>query len=204
MDSTEWIADGYYGQRWEVWAEVEPSWAMGWFSQHLADLVPWQCATSAQGDDTMIEASLAGIEGPALRLRVAPLGRGTVVEALCLAHESFAFHDFVMLCELATRLPGAKVLQGPFVPEEEPEPEPQKQPEGAVDEPAGEAAPRQAELAASRKGGRPRKTELTEEERRAAERYQEAVAKGTPKRVAAKLQGHDYKTLERWGDLLGG
>ena len=62
----------------------------------------------------------------------------------------------------------------------------------------------ETEMAAGqpRKGGRPPKTELTEEEARATRDYLGRVAKGVPKKIAAGLEGHDYATFERWARLL--
>lgn len=65
---------------------------------------------------------------------------------------------------------------------------------------AGEAAKEQR---VRQKGGRPRKTELTDEEREAALKYRQHLARGTAKKTAARLVGYDYKTLRRWVELLG-
>jgi len=78
-----------------------------------------------------------------------------------------------------------------------------------VRDPVGEAFKElvdqiEAEMAAGqpRKGGRPPKTELTEEEARTTRDYLGRVAKGVPKKIAAGLEGHDYATFERWARLL--
>ena len=73
-------------------------------------------------------------------------------------------------------------------------PEPSTQPAAALTD-----APAQA--ATKRRGGRPRKTTLTEEQARMLTAYTRHRASGSSQDIAAKLAGADRRTLERWRKL---
>lgn len=146
VDETEWTADAYYGQKWQVWAEVDPPWAADFIMQELAD-ESWQLVTSVEGEARVIEAIRA--DEPGFRLRVAPHRNNTLVDGVFLAHDGYTYHDFVLLYGLVVRWSGAKVLRGPFVPEAEREPE-------ATAEPETRAEPGVASQAASEPREAPR------------------------------------------------